>query len=123
MTNEEKLSELRRIEGLDVDKGLKTIANMVPAYLRILGLFATNYERDKDLLDTQLGENDLEAFGVSVHGYKSALANLGVSGLSEAAHKLEKAVTANDMAYIERELSGFKKGLADFAERIKVVLG
>jgi HPt (histidine-containing phosphotransfer) domain-containing protein len=119
MTNEEKIAALRQVEGLDTDAGLKVIANMIPAYLRILGLFAKNYERDKAELDT----DDTEAFRTTVHGYKSGLAGIGALGLSEMACGLEEAAKSGDRGYIDANLPEFKAAVSAFSAKITEVLG
>ena len=122
MTNDEKLALLREIKGFDAEAGLRSIANMLPAYFRVLGLFVRNHERDKDLLNTQLKSGDIEAFDVTVHGYKSALANLGALILSQKAAELEKAAKNNDMAFIKNNLADFNAEMSDFAEKLNEVI-
>jgi len=122
LTNDEKILAVRKIDGLDVDAGLKTIANMVAPYLRVLGTFVRNVERDKDLLDNQLAAGNTEDFRTSVHGYKSALGNIGAIQLSEEAYKLEKAVIDNDRSFIDDNLPAFKEGIFKLAKSLEEIL-
>ncbi|MCL2081127.1 MAG: response regulator [Oscillospiraceae bacterium] len=57
------------------------------------------------------GEEGLRAFTVTVHGIKSALANIGEKKLSETAQKLEAAGRENDTGFIESTVPGFLNGL------------
>jgi HPt (histidine-containing phosphotransfer) domain-containing protein len=121
-SNEEKFNALRQIEGLDADAGLKTIANMLPAYLRILGLFVKSQNRDEGLLDELLDRDDMEEFRTTVHGYKSALANIGALNCSVMADELEKSAVENDRNSIEKKLPAFKESISILAERLRDVL-
>jgi HPt (histidine-containing phosphotransfer) domain-containing protein len=122
MTNEEKILALREIEGLDVDFGLKTIMNMVPSYFKVLGIFERNEITDKLKFDEFLKEESLENFRILVHGYKSALGNIGGKPLSDKALELEKAAVSNDMDFINNNLDSFKEEVAEFAEKIRNII-
>ena len=120
--NNRKIEALRLIDGLDVDFGLKTIANMTAAYLRVLGTLVASQRRDKDLLANQLDENDIESFRTSIHGAKSALSNIGAFKVSELAQELEDAAADNDRATIEAKLPAFKESVTTLTESIAKVL-
>ena len=119
--NEKKMLALRDFNGLDVDAGLKTIANMVPAYLRVLGLLIKTVTNDEKEFDKLL-ENDIVQFRVKVHGYKSALANVGFIELSANAKELEFAARAEDRDLIKSKLPAFKSAINEVAEKLKEIL-
>jgi HPt (histidine-containing phosphotransfer) domain-containing protein len=64
-------------------------------------------------------EEDIESYITSVHGMKSALANIGEAGLSSIADELEQAGKNNDMAAMLSETQGFIESLQSVIEKIK----
>ncbi|MDR1836430.1 MAG: Hpt domain-containing protein, partial [Treponema sp.] len=54
-----------------------------------------------------LGEEDREAYKITVHGMKSALANIGETELSETAHTLEQAAIEENTAVMSEETPAF----------------
>jgi len=122
-TNEKKLQAIRQIEGLDVDAGLKTIANMVPAYIRVLGIFVKGEGRNVGRLDEQLATDDMEAFQTTIHGYKSALSNLGAFECARLAQLLEVAAKNDDRTSIDEKLPAFKENVGKLVMLLGQVLG
>jgi len=122
LTNDEKLLKLRSVDGLDVDAGLKTLSGMTGAYIKVLGILVKMDNNDEGLFEKQLEENDIEAFRTSVHGYKSALANIGALTLSEAAKALEMAAKENDRGFIDANLTAFENGVGSLAAELKDIL-
>jgi len=118
MTNEEKIALLRQIDIMDVDSGLKNISNLVPAYLRILGLFAK-----KQLEDLVFSKDDMGQFSTTVHGYRSLLANIGAVSLSVEANGLEQAAKSGDADFIEANFDGFKSKVEGLAAQLREILG
>ena len=118
----EKISAIRAIGGIDVDAGLKVVANIGKIYLKVLGLFAQNQERDSELMIAHLAAGDLVSFRTAVHGQKSALASLGILALSAEAAKLEVAAVDGDREFIDANFSAFNAEFAAVAEKIKAVL-
>ncbi|MDR2557931.1 MAG: hypothetical protein LBC86_00065 [Oscillospiraceae bacterium] len=58
-------------------------------------------------------------FTTTVHGMKSALANIGEAELSSAAFKLEKAGKSDDINFITAETPGFISALKEITEKYK----
>jgi CheY-like chemotaxis protein len=63
-------------------------------------------------------KDNLRTFIISVHGIKSALANIGKTDLSAAALKLEEAGRSGDIEIITSETSVFLGSLRAFVEEI-----
>jgi len=124
LTNEEKIAALRQIPGLDVSAGLAVIANMEAPYLRILGLFVKNWGTNESKLDEEFCEtqDELEGFRTLIHGYKSALGNLGALELAEKAFSLETSAKNNNRAAIEQPLSEFKSGVSQLVAAVERIL-
>jgi len=65
------------------------------------------------------GNTDLLLYTTTVHGLKSALANIGEKQLSDTAFKLEKASANNEINLITSETREFINALRLFLEKIK----
>jgi HPt (histidine-containing phosphotransfer) domain-containing protein len=63
--------------------------------------------------------DDIRQYIVSVHSMKSALANIGETGLSDAASKLEQAGRAEDTAAMTAETPAFLETLREVIEKNK----
>ena len=94
-----EISELEKFFLMDAEKALKALA-----------------EFQEKLPDPD--EADLTDFGVTVHGMKSALNNIGRGELSGEAFKLETAATEGNISYIVNETPVFVKALDDLVKKI-----
>jgi signal transduction histidine kinase/CheY-like chemotaxis protein/HAMP domain-containing protein/HPt (histidine-containing phosphotransfer) domain-containing protein len=65
-----------------------------------------------------LDEKDMESYGITVHGMKSALANIGETGLSETARRLEQAAIEKNAAVIHKETPAFIDALKSLIEKM-----
>jgi signal transduction histidine kinase/CheY-like chemotaxis protein len=66
----------------------------------------------------QLQNNDLKNFAITVHGMKSALANVGEADVSAMARDLEFAAKDEDSAYITERYPEFKTALEESITRL-----
>jgi HPt (histidine-containing phosphotransfer) domain-containing protein len=64
------------------------------------------------------GEKDIESYQITVHGMKSALANINETGLSETARRLEKAAIEKNLAVIREETPAFIDALKSLIEKL-----
>ena len=62
---------------------------------------------------------DSRLFATTVHGMKSAIANIGEHSLSNIAFKLEQAASNGDTAVLSAETHGFMNSLRSVVEKIK----
>jgi len=113
---------LGALEGIDLAKGLVNMANMPSIYLKILRNFVKMITNDGDKLANFLSGNDIENFTILVHGYKSALASIGVDGLSIQARDLEMAGKGGDRAFIDVNFPAFFSGLKDFTVKLDAIV-
>jgi len=65
-----------------------------------------------------LGEKDIELYEVTVHGIKSALANINQKGLSQTARRLEQAGIEKNLAVMSKETPAFLNALKSFVEEL-----
>jgi len=99
-TNETGINGLRNIEDLDVEQGI-LYCNGEEAYIDILRAFCEDWEESVAQLEDLFEKKDWKNYTVAVHGLKSALFSIGVTGISEMAKQLEFAGKENRIAYIE----------------------
>ncbi|MDR1073606.1 MAG: response regulator, partial [Treponema sp.] len=85
------LERLRKIKGLDVDKGLLYIGNSMEKYIRVLRQFCMDFEEKRNALIIFLAQRDWRNYMVVVHAFKSVLATIGMRSLVDEAQKLEAA--------------------------------
>jgi PAS domain S-box-containing protein len=91
-----------------VTKDIKNALTVLEVILKRLS--ANPYEANQE---------DLQLFVTTVHGMKSALANIGEKELSAAALELERSGTNGDLAFITLDTPIFIKALEALVERIK----
>jgi CheY-like chemotaxis protein len=69
-------------------------------------------------MQKEINERDYTSFAITVHGMKSALANVGEHTLSTAAKELEFAAKNNDTLFISEHYPAFEEGLQTAALRL-----
>ncbi|MDR1176809.1 MAG: HAMP domain-containing protein [Treponema sp.] len=112
------LQAARAIEGLDVDRGLILLAGSAEQYLELIKFSAPVFRNSIDRMDSGLGNDDLPAFAIEVHGAKGALNNIGASSLGEEALYLEKESKAGNGEFCKINYPAFRKRLAALAESL-----
>jgi HPt (histidine-containing phosphotransfer) domain-containing protein len=66
-----------------------------------------------------LGEKDIELYEVTVHGIKSALANIGKTELSKTALRLEQAGIEKNLAVMAKETPALINALKSLTEELR----
>ena len=95
----EKLSELEKFFLLDAENAVNKFEEL---YAKI----------------NALDEKDIESYEITVHGIKSALANIGETKLSETAYRLEQAAIEKNLAVITGETRAFIDALKSLIEKM-----
>lgn len=113
---------LSGIKELDLQKGMAYLANSAILYQKILKTFVKTIRADDNKLLTFLSQNDINNFIISVHGYKSSLASIGATELSEKAKELEFAGKENRFDFIEANIQAFNDRLNKLAGDVGAVL-
>jgi CheY-like chemotaxis protein len=65
-----------------------------------------------------LGGKDMESYEITVHGMKSALANIGETGLCETARRLEQAAVEKNTGVMSQETPAFIDALKILIEKL-----
>jgi len=105
------------IPGIDVAKGVARIGITLAGYMGLLSMLRRDVEgRLPELVMPE--PETLPVFVNHVHALKGTLANMGAQEISEIAAMLEAAGKAEDLLFIEENLSPFVERLAELAESI-----
>lgn len=121
-SDEEIIKQLSELEALDTNFGLKTVANSIPSYIRVLCSFVNMARRDQGKMADYISYNNFGEFKITIHGYQSALINIGAMSLAKLAQELEKATLKHDWDTIEEYYAEFEKGINDFIESLCEIL-
>jgi signal transduction histidine kinase/CheY-like chemotaxis protein/HPt (histidine-containing phosphotransfer) domain-containing protein len=119
--NSEKAANMK-IDGVDVAKGMATARGKLDTYLRILDVFSKDGRNRIGEIKNALDKNDIRLYTTYVHALKSASANVGAMGLSEAARVLEAAGKEGDRAFIDANTPRFLQLLEAVLNNIEKAL-
>jgi signal transduction histidine kinase/CheY-like chemotaxis protein len=99
------------LDGVDVNIGITRTGGNSAGYLRALAAFCKDgWEKIDEIRKcSETGDNNL--YATLAHGLKSAAANIGAVGLSEAAKELEMAASRSDKTFIETHTDSLLKEL------------
>jgi signal transduction histidine kinase/CheY-like chemotaxis protein len=129
LSNEEKKSEENnsattelKIEGIDVKKGIKMVGGMLEIYMQTLAIFHKDGLQKIEEINKSLEAKNYSLYATYTHALKSASANIGAIGLSEAAKELEAAGKQSNSAFIELNNNKFLVDLKTILNNISQVL-
>jgi CheY-like chemotaxis protein len=95
------LEEIFEIEGIDIKKGIAQSGGSIKRYRMILDdFYEDGLEKIKEL-KACLETDNIPLYTIHVHALKSAAANIGADGLSQAARDLEAAGEKTDLGFIK----------------------
>jgi CheY-like chemotaxis protein len=89
-----------KIEGIDIKKGIKMIGGKLELYMETLAVFRRDGVQKIGEIKRSFEAANYSLYATYVHALKSASANIGAIGLSEAAKELEAAGKREDSAFI-----------------------
>jgi CheY-like chemotaxis protein/HPt (histidine-containing phosphotransfer) domain-containing protein len=115
------------IAGVDVSLGLSRTGGDRKLFMTVLRSFVNASSEKERLIGEYLeigdGENYNGNYRIEVHGLKSALANVGVMGLSETAKALEQAAFDGDATTIANLTPKFLADLRELRVQMASALG
>jgi signal transduction histidine kinase len=111
----------KRIEGLDINKGLRRFNGDWETFLQVIKSFAVNtmviIEAVKDV-----NEDNLKDYIVTIHGVKSSCYGICAEEAGSYAEALEKAARASDLNFIKSKTKFFTEILLKLITEIETVL-
>jgi two-component system sensor histidine kinase/response regulator len=114
---------LPKIDGVDVDLGLRRVLGKLPSYMKMLHSYVASQEHVPASIKAALNVRDYETAERLAHTAKGVAGNIGASELQAIAATLEKLIKEKSAdKLIEPQLTLFTSKLAGVIEHIKVVL-
>ena len=107
------------IPGVDTARGIAMTGGTEGRYCSVLLTFCADAEDRLPLLQKVSEASALPTFVSQVHALKSASAAIGAAQVSAMATELEAAGKAEDIAFIQENLSVFTKSLAELVKNIR----
>ena len=121
-TESEFISELYKIDEIDVEIGLKRVSGMENMYRETLELFNKKLVTECLGMYDKLNYGDISGFAISVHAMKSALSTIGAMSMSETALRLETAAKGNDFEFCVQRFPVFRNKLLKLNNDLTAVL-
>jgi len=111
------------LTGVDTAKGLTMTGGTVEGYLQTLAIFRDDVSMKIREIEKALSAGDFALYSIYVHALKSAAANIGAGGLSEAAAELEMASHRGDKEFIDTNSPRMLIDLEALMEEIAAAVG
>jgi len=110
------------IDGIDINKGISMTGGTLKSYLQTLAVFHKDGIQKIEEIRKSLEDGDYHLYTTYVHALKSALANIGASGLSESAKALELAGKQKNVTFISSNNAQFLMNLEAILNSLENVL-
>ncbi len=98
---------LPTLAAIDTSAGIARVGGKISAYLAILQQFYRHRQQSEDKIRQALAQGELEQAWRMAHSLKGVAANIGANYLSQAAAKLEQALTQGNIDDLESLLQNF----------------
>jgi len=116
-------ASIPKIEGVDVELGMRRVLGKLPRYMTMLRTFVVNQQNAPVEIRDALDARDLATAEHLAHTSKGVAGNIGATELQTIAEGLETAIKeGSDQKTIEAQLANFEKALSAIIEHVKVVL-
>lgn len=89
---------LERLEGIDIDTGIKNCAGKKDTYIELLRTYSGS--NLAYLLDEFYEKEDLENYAITAHSIKGASLSVGATDIADMAYSLERAAKRGDINYV-----------------------
>jgi len=119
--NSDFLSELCKIDEINVETGLRRVSGMENMYRETVALFTQKIVQECNEMNNKVKHGDVSGFSISVHAMKSALSTIGAMSLSETALRLEMASKENDFDFCVQRFPAFRDKLLKLHEDLSAV--
>jgi len=111
------LDSLKWMEGLDTEQGI-LFCNGEDTYVEILRAYCDDWKESGAYAKELFEKKDWKNYTIAVHGMKSSLYSIGVTGISEMAKQLEFAGKENRIDYIEANHSKLMEAYEAFFTKL-----
>ena len=122
ITDIQEMPEYIKALPLNSQEAVSMLGGKIESYESILKTFMLSSENMlKRALNYASSPEDTDKFRIEIHGLKSALANIGASGLSSQAQSMENAAKKLELYLIKDKMPGFIDEAMDLIQKIKNV--
>ena len=112
----------RKVSSINYDKAIMLCGNSEDILKSVLEVYAKSYasimERIKDAYSTE----NLESYGIEVHGVKSSSRSVGNDELGEIAYALEMNAKNGDLEFVKKNHAEFEAKYSQFVDDVKKAL-
>lgn len=116
----EFMTIVKSISDIDAEYAIESIGGSEELYKKMLAQMIRLTPQNVKQMDECIGANDLNLFGVKVHGVKGALRQAGCLRLAKYAEALENEAKAGNAWYCREHYCTFRDKLLCFAEQMRV---
>jgi len=113
--------EGKKVEGLDIAKGLERYDGDERLYLKTLRAYASSTASMLESL-ASFDKEELNSYRITIHGIKGASYDINANEVGKLAEDLEEAATSGDHEYIEKHNPAFVKSAGEFIQKINDLL-
>ena len=112
-----------KIEGIDVELGMRRVLGKLPRYMNMLRTFVVNQQNTPADIKSALDARDLATAERLAHTSKGVAGNIGATQLQAVAESLEKSIKEGaEEKTVAAQLANFTEVLSTIIEHVKVVL-
>ena len=115
------LTELNKIEEINIEIGLSRVSGMEDMYHDSLELLLKKLLPECDKMTEYLACEDMKSFSISVHAMKSMLSTVGAMRLSEIALKLETAAKDEEFDFCVDLYPDLKDNLISLHDQLATI--
>ena len=115
------LDRARRLSELDVDAGLKMVAENIPLYEELLLDVQAGIPQWLEIISASFDSGDWKRLQIETHSAKSSFRTIGAVELAQMAEKLEHALADGNLDYCRANISLFINAMQKFASNLTTI--
>ena len=114
------ISEIKKMEGTDVETGLEYCASDEEIYVETVQDFLED-DRGSAVLEA-FNNNDIDSYHINAHALKNLCYTLGLNPLGDKAKELDDAAKIKDFDYIKAHNEELMLMYKDYTGRLSAIL-
>lgn len=113
---------IKSLSDVDYEKAVTLCGNDVEILLSVMDIYVKSSAGIKSRIVSSYEAEDLENYGIEVHGVKSSSRSIGNDKLGEIAYALELKAKAGDLEFVKENHAKFFEMYEDFLSRLSEVI-
>lgn len=110
---------LRSIEEINFDDGMLLCGGDIDVLISVMDIYVKSSDKIIERINSSFEKEDLENYGIEVHGVKSSSRSIGASELGELAYALELKAKAGDLEFVKEKNDEFMASYLSFLETLQ----